>query len=146
VQAADIALVRVPAALVPEGALTTPDAAIGRSAVVELPIRSLVTPSVLIGAGGSVPNGRVALPVRFGEAGTVSLLHVGDHIDVIGPTDGSDYGIVAADVRVMAIPAGGTSGLLNDSASALVLVEVNRTEASEIAAAAAISSLSYALH
>jgi len=53
---------------------------------------------------------------------------------------------VASGVRVVALPSAGETGLLADNQSPLVLLEVSSSEASQITAAAAVSSLSFALH
>ena len=44
--------------------------------------------------------------MTFGAAATTALLRVGSRIDVLGPDpSGSGIGVVAANVRVVAIPA-----------------------------------------
>jgi Flp pilus assembly protein CpaB len=145
VTASDLLVVRVPLAYVPDGAFADPGPLIGRTAVVEMPSRTILVPSSLLGTDGAVAAGDVALPVRFGESATVPLLRVGGRIDVLGPSGGSEYGVVAANVRVVAVPAGGDGGLLGGGQSALVLLEVSSAQASAIAASAAVSSLSFAL-
>lgn len=145
-QEADLGVVTMPASLVPEGAFTDPAQLVDRTVVVDVPARAVVTSSALLGAEGQVPAGKVALPVRFGEAATVALLRVGNHVDVLGPTDGSGYGVVAGNVRVIAVPARGDPGLLDASRAPLVLLEVSPDQAAAIAAATAVSSLSFALH
>jgi len=146
VQADDLAVVRAPPDLVADGAFDSVEAVVGRTAVVDVPVRAALTPSTLLGGEGQVAPGRLALPVRFGEAGSVSLLRVGSRIDVLGPTTEGRYGIVASGVRVVALPSAGETGLLADNQSPLVLLEVSSSEASQITAAAAVSSLSFALH
>ena len=146
VAASDLQVVRLPASGVPEGAITDPEQAVGRVVVAEVPTRRVLTGSDLLGAAGLVGSGMVALPVRFGEAGTVGLLDVGNRIDILGPTAGTEaYGVVAAAVRVVAIPKGEDTGLLDGGQAELVLVEVSSAQAAAIAAAASVSSLSFAL-
>lgn len=146
VTSADLVVTRLPPSAVAEGAITDPELALGRTVVAEVPARRVLTASDLLGAGELVGPAMVALPVRFGEAGTIALLEVGSRIDLLGPTAGADaYGVVAASVRVVAIPAGGADGLLAGSGPELVLVEVSSAQAAAIAAAAAVSPLSFAL-
>lgn len=142
-----VAVVHAPAELVADGAFTAVDSVVGRTAVVDVPARAALTPSALLGNEGQVSAGKVALPVRFAEASAVALLRVGSRIDVLGPTaEGSEFGVVAAGVRVVAIPAHGTDGVLGGSEPPLVLLEVDSAEAARIAAAASVSSVSFALH
>ncbi|MCB0911459.1 MAG: hypothetical protein KDB60_07580 [Propionibacteriaceae bacterium] len=147
VTADDLALVQAPAEFVADGAFAAIDAVVGSTTVVDVPARATLTASALLGGEGQVAAGHVALPVRFGEASAVALLRVGSRIDVLGPTTGgSEFGVVAADVRVVAIPTAGDGGLLGGGEPALVLLEVNSTQAAQISAAASVSSVSFALH
>ena len=143
---ADLKLERLPASGVPEGAITDPELVVGRTVVAEVPARRVLTGSDLLSAGGLAGPGLVALPVRFGESATVALLEVGSRIDILGPTAGAEaYGVVAASVRVVAIPKGGETGLLSGAQAELVLVEVTSAQAAAIAASASVSPLSFAL-
>lgn len=147
VAADDLAVVRVPADFVAEGAYSAIGDLLGRTTVVDVPARGMLTPSALLGAEGQVAAGLLALPVRFGETSAVALLRVGSRVDVLGPTaEGSEFGVVAADVRVVALPSSGGDGLLGGSESPLVLLEVTSAQAARISAAASISSVSFALH
>jgi hypothetical protein len=140
-------MVPLPTSMVAEGALPDPTQAIGQVAVVAVPARQVLTGAVLLGAEGQVGAGHVALPVSFGVAGTVALLRVGSRIDVLGANaSGSAYGVVAADVRVAAIPAADDPGLLGGTTSRLVLLEVSSAQAAAIAAAMSVSAVSFALH
>jgi Flp pilus assembly protein CpaB len=146
VVAGDLRLVRLPPSMLPDGAFSDPAAVIGHTVVIPVPERSVLTPATLLESGDLVAVGRVALPVRFAEAAALSLLHVGAHIDVLGAAaNGSDYGVVASDVLVVAIPAPSEGGVLGGSQNALVLVEVDSTQAAAIAAAASVSAVSFAL-
>lgn len=147
VAGSDLQVAQLPPAAVPEGALTDPAQAEGLVVVAPVPARRVLVPSDLLGDESQVAPGKVALPVRFGEAASVSLLRVGGRLDVLGPTsDSGGHGVVASQVRVVAIPVGTDSGLLGGGgASALVLLEVTTREAAAITAAASISALSFAL-
>lgn len=146
VVAADLRLERLPPSMVPDGAFGDPVALIGHTVVIPVPERSILTPSILLESGAHVGGGKVALPVRFAEATALPLLRVGAHIDVLGAAaNGSDYGVVASDVRVVAIPAPSEGGVLGGGQDGLVLVEVDSAQAAAIAAAASVSAVSFAL-
>jgi Flp pilus assembly protein CpaB len=146
VAADDLRTVRMPPAMVPEGAFTDPGAVVGNTVVIEVSERTVLTPANLLESGALVAAGKVALPVRFAEATALPLLRVGAHIDVLGAAaDGAGYGVVAADVRVVAIPAASDGGVLGSSQGGLVLVEVDSGQAAAIAAAASASAVSFAL-
>jgi Flp pilus assembly protein CpaB len=146
VVAGDLRLVRLPLSMLPDGAFSDPAAVIGHTVVVPAQERSILTPAILLESGAQVGVGKVALPVRFAEAAALPLLRVGAHIDVLGAAaNGSDYGVVASDVRVVAIPAPSEGGVLGGSQNALVLVEVDSAQAAAIAAAASVSAVSFAL-
>lgn len=147
VAASDLHLVAMPSALVAEGALTELEQAVGRIAVVEVPARQVVTGSLLLGETGGIGPGMVGLPVSFGTSGAVSLLQVGSRIDILGPDSaGSGYGVVAADVRVAAIPSVDDPGVLANGNSRLVVLEVSSAQAAAIASSMSVSSLSFAVH
>ena len=146
VVAEDLRIERLPPSMVPDGAFSDPAAVIGHTVVIPAPARSVLTPAILLESGALVGVGKVALPVRFAEATALPLLRVGAHIDLLGPAaNGSDYGVVASDVRVVAIPAPSDGGVLGGSRDGLVLVEVDSTQAAAIAAAASVSAVSFAL-
>lgn len=146
VDAADLQVVRVPPGVVPEGAFAEPAGPAGRTLVVDVPARAVLTPSVLLDSAARASPGRLALPVRFGEAAAAALLRVGSRIDVLGPdSTGAGYGVVAADVRVLALPRPGGDGLLDSPGSPLVLLEVTPAQAAAVTAATSVSALAFAL-
>lgn len=142
----DLRMVILPPAAVAAGAFTDIDQAVGRTVVVGIPERQVLTPVALLGAEGQVAPGKVALPVIFGTAGAVSLLSVGSRIDALGAdASGSGYGVVATDVRVAALPESEDPDLLGGTTSQVVLLEVNSAQAAAIVAAMSVSSVSFAL-
>lgn len=92
---------------VPAGILSSASAAVGRTTAG--PVRAgepltdarLVTSALLDGYPG-----RVAVPVRIGDAGAVRLLRVGDQVDVLAadPRGRAAATVVGRDVPVLAIP------------------------------------------
>ncbi|MGV8910117.1 MAG: SAF domain-containing protein [Propionicimonas sp.] len=146
VTADDLSLVRLPADLVAEGALTDLGQAVGRTVVVGVPARQVFTGSALLGSDGQLAAGQVALPVSFGDVSTVSLLSVGSRIDVLGASaSGSGYGVVATNVRVAALPASDEPGALGSTSSRVVLLDVSSAQAVAIVAATAVSAVNFAL-
>lgn len=142
----DLRTVRLPAALVAEGAFTDTSLLVGRRVLIQVPERSVLTAANLLESDSLVAAGKLALPVRFGDATALPLLRIGARIAVLGAVaNGSDYGVVARDVRVVAIPALSDAGMLGGSQPGLVLVEVDTLQATAIAAAAAVSAVSFAL-
>lgn len=100
----DLAPVTVPPALVPAGAIRTADEALGR--LLAGPVRrgEALTDVRLLGASllaaGGV-RGLVATPVRLADSASASLLHPGDHVDVLAaattdPTAGGATGTTGA--------------------------------------------------
>lgn len=142
----DVRTVRLPTAMVAKGAFTDTGPLIGRTVVIPIPERSVLTPDSLLVHDSLVAAGKLALPVRFADATALPLLRVGARIDVLGASvHGTDYGVAARDVRVVAIPAVSDGGVLGSSQGGLVLVEVDNTQAAAITAAAAVSAVSFAL-
>jgi Flp pilus assembly protein CpaB len=143
---ADLTLAHLPSSAVAEGAVSDPQRLVGRTVVAEVPVRRVLTASDLLGEAGGLAPGTVALPVRFGESATISLLRVGARIDILGPSaEGSGYAVVAGDVRVAAIPKAPDEGVLGGGGSDLVLIEVTNDQATRIASSASVSDLSFAL-
>lgn len=145
--AADLTISWLPAATLPEGYLGSTEALIGQQVVTEVPRRAVLTSSALLSRGAGVAPGKLALPIRFGDGVTITLLDVGSRIDVLGPgNSGQGYVVVAAELRVVAVPQRDSSGMLGSQVSELVMVEVEQPQAVAITAAASIGTLSYALH
>jgi Flp pilus assembly protein CpaB len=87
---------------------------------------------------------RVALPVRIADADAVSLVRVGDHIDLVAadPRRGT-ASYVAVDVPVLALPAPADDDRTGSALTGrLVLVAAAPTEVDRIAGAAATDLLS----
>lgn len=137
----DLTTVAVPATLVPKGALTDVDAAVGRA--VAGPVRGgeALTDVRLLGAGLLTGTGLVAVPVRLADRASAALLHAGDRVDVLAAATGGDDPnasalVVASGVQVLSVPA------TDDGDGALVVVAATPAVASRLAAAAVGSRLS----
>jgi len=144
---ADVGVVRVPASVLPAEAFTEADAVVGQTVIAPVPSRRVLSPSDLLGGSSQVADGKLALPVRFEDAGALGLLRVGTIIDVLGASEtGSGFGVIAAKVRVVAIPQSEGGGLLGASETKIVLIEVTPAQAESISAASSVATLSFALH
>ncbi len=144
--AADLQVVRLPADAVAEGAFGGAEPLLGQTVVGPVPRRQVLTGSDLLGGQGQVRPGKVALPTRFQDAGATSLLRAGGRIDVLGAAgEGVGFQVVAADVVVLAVLGDADSGLMGGQQSGLSLLEVSTDQAAAIAAAAAVSGLSFTL-
>jgi Flp pilus assembly protein CpaB len=144
---ADLVVVQVPPAIVPDGAFRDSTELVGGEVVAPVPARRPLTTSDLLDTHALVGRGKVAVPVRFSDAETVAILRVGSRIDVLGqPTSDAAVTTVAQDVRVVAIPGTGQGGLLDSSsASGLVLVEADQTQATAVVTASSVGTLGYVL-
>lgn len=137
----DLTPLQLPAAAVPDGALTSADQAVGRALVARLPARAVLTADSLASGDSLVEPGRVALPVSLADSALLGLLRVGDRIDLLGTGQSGTVEVLASAVRVAALPKI-DAGLLGGQASA-VLVDVTREEAARLVSAG--SPLSFAL-
>ncbi len=143
----DLTTVAMPAELTPRGARSDPAGLVGR--VLTGPVRSgepitdvrVLGDPLLAGYG----PGRVALPVRMGDAAAVSLLRAGDRIDVlaIDPATGGTAVVVAAAVPVITVPAIPEGAA--EPAGGLVLLAVSDAAARRISTASVVGPLTFVL-
>lgn len=168
---AELAVVRIPPAVAPDGALD-PAAPID-GLVLAGPMRrgEVLTDARLLGPGlldqlaGGSGQGLVAIPVRLADPGVARLLHAGQLVDVLAaaapqldpfaggalPTEAGPAGygparVVAAAVRVIAVSAPETGDLTSatatvGSAEPLIVLATTPDAAAELANAAAGAAL-----
>ena len=150
--ATDVRAVALPIGAVPAGALLAGAPVAGR--LLAAPMRRgepltdvrLLGPSLLT----ALPDpGLVAVPVRVADgSAAAALVHPGDVVDVLAagdPEAGRSSGrpvVVASAVRVVAVPA--RAGAASDGGG-LVVVAVDRAQATALAAASSGARLSLAL-
>ena len=118
---------------IPDGALRDPPQAVGH--LLSAPVRKgeVLTDVRLVSAGGPDPGaGRVAVPIRPADAGTVDLLSPGVHVAVLSVAEDGRATMLAADAVVLAIPPPSKS----DTAKPLVVVAVPIGVADRVTAAA----------
>jgi pilus assembly protein CpaB len=153
----DVMTVRLPAGLVPSGAL--PPGSAAEHLTLAAPVRRgepltdarIVGPGLLAGHAGPEPEA-VAAPVRLADAEMAHLVRTGDRVDVLAAdarpeSAGSDAParLVAAGVRVLAVPRpadDGAFGAPQVSEGALVVVETTPDTAGVLARAAVTARLS----
>lgn len=144
---ADLEIVQLPASMVAVGAFHRFDDALGGETITEIPERSVLTAASLLTDRVAVSAGKVALPVRFADTASISLLSPGSRIDVLGAnTQHGGFSVVAANARVVALPSQKSSGMLANNNAELVLIEISQAQATAISSAASSGTLSYALH
>lgn len=130
---------------VPAGAVRSDQAALGRTTTGPVRAGEPITDVRLL--GGSLLEGHpglVAAPVRIADAAAVSLLRVGDRVDVIAADpEGSDQAVVVAEsATVVALPRSAETAL---ASGGLVVLAVTEQTARELAASAVSSYLSVVL-
>lgn len=137
----DLVTVALPAAVVPDGALTALDAAVGQ--VLSGPVRrgQPLTDVQLLGSGLLSGPGLVEVPVRLADSASLALLHAGDRVDVLAAPTSSQQAVssavtVASGVRVLAVPG------QQDSDGGLIVIAASPATAARLAAAAVGSRLS----
>lgn len=152
---ADIRVALVDPAAVPVGAMHSAAEAVGR--VLAGPVRDgeVLTDVRLLGAGllaGYGGHGLVAAPVRIADPGAVRLLRAGDLVDVLAAQqqrDGAPVArparVVAAAVRVVAIPATDPEERVGLGEGALVVLATTPPTAAALASAAVSGPLSVTL-
>ena len=143
VVAADVVTVDLPVIAVPDGALTTTSAALGRTPTGAVRRGEPLTDVRFVGAGllaGLGPD-LVAVPVRLADPAAATLLGAGDHVDILGaaPQTG-EARVVAKDLLVLAVPATATTG-----EGAMAVVAAARSTAVLLAGAGAVEQLSAAV-
>ena len=139
----DLTVVEAPAGIVPAGTARDPTALVGRVLAVGARSREPLTDTRLVGAGlvALLSADQVAAPVRLADLGVAALVRTGDRVDVLAAAaGGAPAEVVAADALVLAASAG-----VEDPASGLLLVAVDRATAARLAGAAATATLTVTL-
>ena len=143
----DLTLVDVPVGTAPDDAFRTREAASGRVLAVDLPARLPVTPSLLVDASLTGPDGTVVVAVRLDDPAAAELLAPGLHLDIVAAhLDGGPGETVARRALVRPSPdaaagGGGLLGATDATGAAPVLVAVTPQEAVRIAETSVSSRL-----
>lgn len=141
--------VDVPLDLVPAGALTAGQDAVGRVLAAPRTQGSILTDTDLVGRGLLAGEAGLDLvPFRVADSGVAALLSVGDLISVIGSSSEGATTVVANRVRIAALHQQVVAGALGGSAAsegALVVVAAPTQTAQQLAAASSQFALSVVL-
>lgn len=144
-RAVDVSTTAFLAGSVPAGVLEVESDAVGRTTTGPLRRGEALTDVRLV-SGDLLTGypGRVAVPVRVADPGAVTLLRVGDRVDVLSadPQGGSDAALVAAAAPVLALPRAPEAAL---ASGGLVVLAVDGATARALASAAVSGYLSVAL-
>ncbi len=146
IRADDVRLVDAPPELTPSAAVTSLAAVVGETVAGPMREGEPLTDRSLLGAAliAAYPDGLVATPVRIDDPDVVTLLRVGDRIDVYAATGD---GRAAAEKVVSHAPVV-TLPRLDDGVGAegaLVVLAVTPAAAAELAQASASAQLSVGL-
>ncbi|GAA3813699.1 SAF domain-containing protein [Nocardioides panacisoli] len=139
--AEDLRTTRVAAGAVPADVVAAP-----AGATLAAPLREgeAVTDVRLVGPGLAAPDpGRVAVPVRFSDAGQAALLGPGDRVDVLA-TDPEQRttSTVASDAVVLATP--GTQDDTGALTGRVVVLGVTPAEVEQVTSSAVTAFVTYA--
>lgn len=151
--AGDLRVTRLPPGSVPAGALVPARSPTGRTVAGPVRRGEVLTDVRFVGRAlvTATGAGRVAVPVRIADAASARLVQAGDMVDVVAAAaepDGTSSAaeIVAAQVRVLAVPAPTGGALSGDlEGGALVVLATSTGTATRLAAAAVTSRLSLTL-
>ena len=101
----DLVEVGLPAAAVPDGALTDPAQAVGRPVAGAVRRGEPLTDARLLGASLLPTDSVVATPVRVADPATGALVSAGDRVDVLAASPhGGTARVVAAALTVLGVP------------------------------------------
>lgn len=143
--AEEVTTKEVPPDLVPAQPLSGTEQATGRTAVVALPAGTIIGSSFLLETT-PLPPGMRFVPVRVPDAEIGRLLRTGDRVSVVAPDAGGNSTIIAAGLRVAAIPRQDTSGPIQArDQNTLVVLEVPDALAAEVSTASLQRGLSLVL-
>lgn len=140
----DLRTVEVPAALLPDGALTTNEHALGAHLTGPVRRGEFLTDAALTGRPGESDSrgARRVVPVPLADPSVADLLEPGDLVDLVGPTNPESPGgpePVARGAIVRDVPAG-------RAGHRSILVEVPEAEAAQLAATAVGTPLAVLVH
>lgn len=129
---ADVTPTRVPAGLAPPDALAEPSEAVGLAVNAPLSERSIITRTAVASGQALAAPGMVVVLLPLTDEALVPLVRPGVRIDLYGTT-ASGPGVLASDVRVVAVPAASSGGFGSVSSGQAVLVEVTPSVAVALA-------------
>lgn len=138
--ATDLEVQSMAVADLPDGALTDAGSVVGHTLTAPVARGQVLTTLALLSAAAPPPPGRVVAPLRLADVDLAELLRPGDRVDVVAADpQSSQAAVVAHGVRVVTVPAREADATA--TSGALVLVEASLVEATGLARAAAVGTL-----
>ena len=140
----DLTARRFAVGTVPDGVLDTD--AIGRTLADGVRRGEPITDERLVGPALSTDEA-LAVPVRLPDAGSVALLDVGDHIDLVATSPRSGLSsVLAYDVPVLALPraSGRATSMTDGGTGALVVLGLSPAQVTTVSGAATARVLTFA--
>jgi pilus assembly protein CpaB len=143
ITASDLSVAQVRPGDLPVGAYTDVGAVVGQTLAAPVAKGQVLTPLAISSGRTGVGTGHVMAPLRLGDAGMAALLHPGDVVDVVAAdTESAKATVVADGVRVITVPQEPDDPATDrSSAGALVLLDVDRPTAANLARAAVSATL-----
>ena len=142
-----LAVARLPRAVVPSGTAPEPGPLVGRVLAGSVRAGEPLTDVRLVGAGLTrfLPQGQVAAPVRLADLAVAALVHTGDRVDVLAtPRDAARADVIATAALVLATDSR-PHDIAAESGGGLLLLAVDGATAARLAAVAASSTLTVTL-
>jgi len=146
--ARSLRVARFPAELVPEGTAASVAQLTGRRLAAGVRAGEPVSDVRMLGAGltAQLSAGQVAAPVRLADLAVSRLVRAGDRVDVLASTpDAARAEVVASGALVLATSPGARPDPAADGDGGLLLLAVDGSTATRLAAASASATLSVTL-
>ena len=144
--ASDVAVARLPPAVVPGGVVRDAGTLVGRALAGAVRAGEPLTDVRLIGPGltALLPGGLVAAPVRLADLAVAGLVRTGDRVDVLAALpDGERAELVAGGALVLAAPRPAAAD--PDPTVGLLVLAVDAATAARLAAVATTATLTVSL-
>src|SRR5687767_9163152 len=142
----DVAVARLPPAVVPGGAVADAEPLVGRVLAGAVRAGEPLTDARLVGPGltALLPADQVAAPVRLADLAVAGLVRAGDRVDVLAALpDAERAEVVAAGALVLSAPR--SAGDDVDLAAGLLVLAVDPATAARLAAVATTATLTVSL-
>lgn len=139
--AQNLTVKRVRASDAPVGLVSEPTELIGMTVAAPIAARQTLTNLAVVTPQAAVAPGRVLAPLRLIDDDVAALLRPGELVDVLAAdAEQKRAKVIASAVRIIAVPHLDQEGSVVNSGT-LVLVEVDRATAAELAKASVSSTL-----
>jgi len=140
---ADVRLTEVPTNLVPTGAITDTLELANQMTSAPIPGGAILTSDNFV-ATSQVSHGYVIIPLPV-SAQVLSLIQPGDHVTVFLSDHSTTEVSITRGIRVVTIPAQGSSGMFSSDSSPVILVEVPESLATQITSSGGMGTTTVAI-